>query len=277
MKRVAMVTLAALVISSATYLAYTYFEGNQAIGKAAVKISDISERVSFEDLGPYFAGYKGAFVLFDKNKNEYVIYDEAQSQQRVSPCSTFKIVNSLIGLETGVLADENTVFKWDGKQNSIKEWNKDQTMTSAFRNSVVWYYQELASRVGKERMQDYLTKLNYGNADMSGGLTKFWLVSSLKISPLEQVIMLRRFYSDELPFSSRNVDIVKRVMVQQRRDEAVLSGKTGYAGSGLGWFVGYVERNNNVYFFATNAQGKNLGPGKASEITLKILADRKLF
>ena len=136
MKRVAMVTLAVVVISSATYLAYTYFDGNRASGKPAVKISDISERVSFEDLGLYFAGYKGAFVLFDKNKNEYVTYDEAQSQQRVSPCSTFKIVNSLIGLETGVLADENTVFKWDGKQDSVKEWNKDHTMASAFRNSV---------------------------------------------------------------------------------------------------------------------------------------------
>ena len=88
---------------------------------------------------------------------------------------------------------------------------------------------------------------------MSGGLTKFWLVSSLKISPLEQV------------------------MIQERKSDAVLSWKMGYAGSGLGWFVGYVERNNNVYFFATEAEGKNLGPGKASEITLKILADKKLF
>ena len=112
-----------------------------------------------------------------------------------------------------MLADENTVFKWNGKRNSIEEWNKDQTMASAFQNSVVWYYQELALKVGNKRMQDYLDKVNYGNVNMSGGLTKFWLASTLKISPLEQVLVLRRFYSYELPFLKRNVDIVKKIMI----------------------------------------------------------------
>jgi beta-lactamase class D len=225
-----------------------------------------------------FKDFNGCFVLFDKNENEYSIYNEAKSQTRISPCSTFKIVNSLFGLETGVLQDENTMFKWSGKQYGISEWNKDQTMASAFRDSVVWYYQKVASGVGTDRMQKYLNSIRYGNANMSGGLTHFWLDSSLKISPLEQIELLKKFYSYQLQFSSRNIDIVKKIMLISNNNGVRLSGKTGAAGQKNGWFIGFAEKKNDVYYFAANIEGKKNATGiNARSITLKILKDKKIL
>lgn len=247
-----------------------------------------AEKVSIEDLSNYFTGYEGCFVLFDKNKEEYAIFNQEKSQKQVPPCSSFKIVNSLIGLETKVVEDENTTFKWDGTKYPIESWNKDHTLETAISNSVVWYYQKLASQVGEEKMQDYLNKINYGNRDISGGITKFWLQSSLKISPREQVDILRKFYDYQLPFSKRNIDIVKKIIVLSEDNGAKLSGKTG-SGSKPdsdkyinGWFVGYVEKDMDVYIFATNIEAngtsdKNAGGQEAKEITLKILKDKSLF
>lgn len=247
-----------------------------------------TEKVIDEDLSKYFTGYEGCFVLFDKNKDEYTIYNQTKSKKQVSPCSTFKIVNSLIGLETKVLKDENTTFMWNGTKYPIESWNKDQTLKSAVSNSVVWYFVNLVSQVGEEKMQDYLNKFNYGNKDISGGLTKFWLQSSLKISPMEQVDVLRKFYDYQLPASKRNVDIVKDVITLSNENGIKLSGKTGSGGSSVndkyvnGWFVGYVEKDKNVYIFATNIEAngssdKSAGGQQAKEITLEILKDKSLF
>lgn len=247
-----------------------------------------TEKVFDEDLSKYFTGYEGCFVLFDMNKNEYTIFNQQKSQKQVPPCSSFKIVNSLIGLETKVVEDENTTFKWDGTKYLIESWNKDHTLKTAISNSVVWYYQKLASQVGEEKMQDYLNKVNYGNKDISGGITKFWLQSSLKISPKEQVDILRKFYDYQLPFSKKNIDIVKKIIALSEDNGAKLSGKTG-SGSKLnsdkyinGWFVGYVEKDKNIYIFATNIEyngtsDKSAGGKEAKEITLKILKDKSLF
>ncbi|HEX9061077.1 MAG TPA: class D beta-lactamase [Clostridia bacterium] len=250
--------------------------------KAAVSKSD---KTVSEDLSKYFTGYDGCFVLYDKAKNEYTIYNESKSKKQVPPCSSFKIVNSLIGLETKVVEDENTVFKWDGTKYPIESWNRDHTLKSAVSNSVVWYFQRLASQVGKERMQEYIDRVNYGNRDISGGITEFWLQSSLKISPMEQVGILKQFYDYKLPFSKRNIDIVKSIILLSDENGVKLSGKTGSGpihGSDKyvnGWFVGYVERGQNVYIFATNIEandkiGKNAGGNEAKEITLKILKDK---
>lgn len=243
---------------------------------------EVSEKVINEQLDKYFTGFNGCFVLFDQSKGEYTIYNEEKSIKEISPCSTFKIINSLIGLETDVLQDENTTFKWDGTKYPINEWNKDQTLSTAVSNSVVWYFQKVASNVGEERMQDYLNKIDYGNKDISGGITQFWLQSSLKISPRQQVEMLRNFYNSKLPFSARNVDIVKKVLKLSDQNDIVLSGKTGSGtidNKGVnGWFVGYAERNNNVFFFATNIEAKNNASGvKAKEITLQILKDKNIL
>ena len=131
----------------------------------------------------HFAGFTGTFVMYDPAGDKYIVYNEPQSKKRLSPCSTFKIYNSLIGLETGVLDQEDvyTLFKWNGTQYSFPYWNHDHT-ASATRESVVWFRRARRARIGPERMQEYIDKIGYGNKDISGGLTTFWLGSSLQIS-----------------------------------------------------------------------------------------------
>lgn len=245
--------------------------------RTATPLTAVKEKVNLEDLGQFFSGVAGSFVLFDQNKNEWSIYNEKDSQRRVSPCSTFKILNSLIGLETGVVQDENTTFQWNGARYQIPAWNHDQTLATAFQASVVWYYQKVAAGVGKEKMQRFLDEAHYGNANVAGGLTTFWLDSSLQISPIEQVLFLRKLCASELPFSQRNVDIVKRIMVQTKGNGTVLSGKTGAAGGHLSWFVGYLETADNVYFFATKMEGKGATDAAARAATDAILKHKKLL
>jgi bla regulator protein BlaR1 len=238
--------------------------------------------VQRNDLEKYFAGYTGTFVLFDEQKNEYTVFNETQSEKRISPCSTFKIYNSLIGLETGVIKDGNTLIKWDGTIYPITSWNQDHTLATAIANSVVWYYRELASRVGPEKMQNYIDKIPYGNRDISGGINKFWLSSSLKISAQEQVELLKRLYADDLPFSQENMAITKKIIVLSSNDHIVFSGKTGAGATNgkyvLGWFVGEIENNGHRYFFATNIEADNNATGvKAKEISKSILTDMGLL
>ncbi len=207
------------------------------------------------ELDKYFPEAKGAFVLFDQNRNEYIRYNPSRCAARVLPASTFKIMNSLIGLETGVIPDENYVIPWDGTSYSIASWNQDHTLKTAIRNSVVWYYQELARRVGKDRMQHYIDAVGYGNRDIFGSIDTFWLDGGLRISADEQVEFLRRLYSGELPFSQKTMETVKSILVLEESGEYRFSGKTGSAQRIMphtGWFVGVLETKGNVYYFATN-------------------------
>lgn len=248
----------------------------------APQSNELTNKISIEDLSRYFTGYDGCFLLFDQKNDEFLIYNEEKSNKQISPCSTFKIVNSLVGLETNVLEDENTPLKWDGTKYPIDEWNKDQTLSTAVSNSVVWYFQKTASKIGNEQMQNYLNKLDYGNKDISGGITKFWLQSSLKISPKQQIGMLIDFYNNKLPFSERNINIVKKVIKFSDENGIVFSGKTGSGTienkSVNGWFIGYVEKNNNVFFFVTNLEAKDNASGEnAKKITIQILKDKNIL
>lgn len=233
------------------------------------------------DLASFFTGYEGCFVLYNVNQNSYIRFNEQRCGERLSPCSTFKIPNSLIGLETGVIKDASHEYKWDGVKRPMETWNRDHTLRSAVRDSVVWYYQKLASEVGEQRMKEWIGKLHYGNEDISGGITQFWLQSSLKISANEQIDFLTKFYKNELPFSQRSIDIVKDILILSKSDRVVFRGKTG---SGYeenvvtwGWFAGYVERDGNAFVFATNIEAKDSANGrKAREITQNILKSLSL-
>ncbi len=235
-----------------------------------------------KDLSSYFRGYDGCFVLYNMTDDRYIRFNGKRCEKRFSPCSTFKIPNSLIGLETGVLKDENTMFKWDGTHYSFDDWNRDNTLTTAIKYSVVWYYQKLASQVGEKRMQEYLNRIDYGNKDMSAGLTTFWLGSSLLISPDEQVKFLTKLYRNQLPFSKRNMEIVRKIIIQKETKNFIFSGKTGSAMEDgkktLGWFVGYVKKDGKEYVFATNIEGKDgaWGP-KAREISTDVLKSLGLW
>jgi len=213
-----------------------------------------------------FRGYydtynvEGSFVLYDQSEDKYIFYNQSQFKKQFTPASTFKICNSLIGLETGVIEDENFVIPWDSVTRWLPVWNLDQDLKSAFKNSAVWYYQEVARQVGGEQMKYWLEKSNYGNADTSGGIDKFWLTGGLRISPEEQIDFLRRLHDNSLPFSQRSMDIVKSIMVVKDTLGYVVRAKSGWGIQeevNIGWYVGYVERDKKVFYFANCIQTKD--------------------
>lgn len=232
---------------------------------------------------------EGSFVLYDPQDDKYIFYNQDQFEQTFSPASTFKICNSLIGLETGVIKDENFVIPWDSVvRNPL--WDKDHDLKTAFANSTVWYYQELAKRVGGQQMKYWLNKSSYGNADTSGGIDQFWLTGGLRISPRQQINFLKRLHDNKLPFSKRSMDIVKNIMIARDTSDYVVRAKTGWGGQGskeVGWYVGYVETKNNVYYFANCVQinGQKLidlqsaisFDNSRTEIVYLILDDLKLI
>jgi beta-lactamase class D len=232
------------------------------------------------DLGRHFAAYgvTGAFVLYDPGADTFTFYDRERCHQRFIPASTFKIVNALIALETGVAGDENHPIAWDGVKRGVSAWDRDHTLKSAFAASAVWYYQELARRIGPERMQHHLDKLAYGNGDIAGGIDRFWLTGGLRISPLEQIALLVRLHRGQLPFSARSQDIVKSIMIQRQGEGYTLRAKTGWAqlDQDIGWYVGYIEKGGDAYFFATcvtSAPGNKDFARSRQEITTLILRD----
>lgn len=212
------------------------------------------------DLSHHFRsfGAEGAFVLSDAAADRFVIHNLQRARSRFLPASTFKIPNSLIALETGVLRDEHEVIPWD-RVDRGEWWNGDMDMAKAFQRSAVWFYQEVARRVGEDRMRDYLMRIGYGNAEIGGGIDQFWLTGDLRISPEEQIAFLRRLHRGDLPFSARNQAIVRKVMRMEEGEGYVLSGKTGWArqnGVHYGWLVGWVERRDTTYFFATQIESR---------------------
>lgn len=221
-----------------------------------------------QDLSGFFKGIKGAFVVYDMKNDRYIRYNEQRCRERFSPKSTFKIPNSLIGLETGVIRDADFMIQWNREkyppqanwnQEPFVHWGKDHTLRSAIKYSVLWYYRELALRVGSPRMKKYVTAFDYGNEDVSGRVDNFWLNNDvLKISADEQVEFLKAFYTGRLPVSKRSTEIVKDILVYEQAPTYKLSAKTGGGpiaeGIYIGWFVGYLESNENVYFFATNIE-----------------------
>jgi len=217
------------------------------------------------------AGYEACFVLYDARQDRTLRVNDAECRRRLPPCSTFKVFNSLAGLQSGVVQDQATLFKWDHTPQPIPAWEQDHTLATAVRESVVWYFQRVAAGVGEKAMQGYLDAVGYGNRDMTGGLTRFWLGSSLKISPDEQVAFLRRLYLGDLPFDRRSVEIVKKILVQEERDGVVFSGKTGSCDAGggkrVGWFVGRQASPTADYIFATRIVGvdRNLPRGQGPD------------
>lgn len=225
-------------------------------------VARASETVERTDLADIFQGFDGTFIMYDEGADRYTVFNKALSETRLPPCSTFKVFHALIGLDSGVLDrdDARTLMKWNGKPSSIAAWNHDQTLASAMRHSVVWYFQRVATGIGEERMQRGLDRIGYGNRDISGGLTRFWLQSSLKISPREQVGLLRALFNGSLPFAAEDIAVVKRDITLSSGKGLRFMGKTGSGSDDadrgiIGWFVGGVETPHNRWSFAVNIQG----------------------
>jgi bla regulator protein BlaR1 len=235
------------------------------------------------DIAERFRGFDGCFVLYDMKTHAVTRYNQKRAAIPKPPCSTFKIFNALIGLQTGVLQDENTTFKWDGTPQYLKVWEHDQTLASAVKYSVVWYFQRVAAQVGPVRMQHWLDTVGYGNRNISAGITSFWLApNSLKISADDQVSLLIRLYRDGLPFDQRAMEIVRHVLVLRSDNGLTFSGKTGsgeWGDTTLGWFVGHLTtRDGGEYVFATNIEAKSGADGvRARAITEQILDDMGLM
>ena len=216
------------------------------------------------DLKQYFdsRNTEGCFTMLDNSTGKVTVYNLALDTTRVLPASTFKIVNSLIGLETGKITDEKMIINWDGVQRR-PEWDKDLSMDEAFKVNAVPYFQEVARRIGHDTMKIYIDSLNYGNKKLDGPVDSFWLNNQLKISPDEQLGLMKRLYFDQLPFRKSAQQIVRNVMLQEDNTAYKLSYKSGWGyeekGYAIGWITGWIEENRHVYFFATLVRSKNRG------------------
>ena len=202
----------------------------------------------------------GAILFYDLNKDIYHSNDFEWTHKGKLPASTFKIANSIIGLETGIIENANAIFKWDGNEKWLKVWEQDLVLKDAFQYSCVHCYQEIARDIGVQRMNNYLSKLDYGNFKVdSTNIEDFWLVGESRVSQMQQIDFLKRFYLNELPISNKTSETVKNIMFIEEGDDYKLSGKTGLSNANQiynGWYIGYIETQNNTYFFATNLEPK---------------------
>lgn len=212
------------------------------------------------------ANVDGAFVMRDLRRGVTTIVNPELARRGFLPASTFKIPNTLIGLETGVIPDPSFMLKWDGHVRAVGEWNRDHDLTSAMRNSVVWYYQEVARRVGEARMNHWVRRLGYGNRETGGGIDQFWLSGALRVSARQQVEFLERLHRGALPVSGAHAEFVRQMLAFEAQDGVTLRWKTGLTEQdrqAVGWMVGFVERGSETLAFATlllgplDDQGRN--------------------
>lgn len=225
----------------------------------------------------------GVILIHDLRHNKSYSNDFALCDQGHLPASTFKIANTIIGLETGVIADENVVFKWDGQERAMPIWEEDLTLRDAFQLSCVPCYQELARKIGADRMQSKIDQLQYGNIKVTKeNIDMFWLQGEAKISASEQIDFLKRLQSGLLKISGRTSNIIKKVMLRDSTDGYKIYAKTGLSTTNdeyNAWYVGYIEKKDDTYFFATNVEPQSAIPFReliSKRITVVNLAFQTL-
>lgn len=245
------------------------------------------------DWSDYFEEINGAAVIYDPTENCYQVYNQEVALTRRSPCSTFKIISSLIALENGIIEPDNSTRIWSGEVFWNEDWNKDIDFSDAFHASCVWYFREVIDEIGKDMMQDELNKLQYGNCDISdwGGqlntnnnnpaLTGFWIESSLLISPKEQTEVIERIFGDDTNYSEETRNQLKQVMLlsEPMESDILMYGKTGMGKSyGIvvdSWFTGFADTpEKRIYFcvYLGETDNKNVSSAKAREIAIKIVS-----
>ena len=219
------------------------------------------------------AGVDGTIVIESLTTGQRLVHNGPRAQQRYPAASTFKVLNTLIALEEGAISGEDSIFHWNGTQYSIANWNQDQTLGSAFKVSCVWCYQQIALRVGALKYPAYIQQANYGHLLEPFNGTAFWLDGSLTISAEEQVAFLRQVVERKLPFKTSSYDSLKKVMLADENARYRLYAKTGWATSSIpsvGWYVGYVEANDDVWLFALNLAARD---GKDLPLRTQITKD----
>jgi beta-lactamase class D len=227
---------------------------------------------------------KGIFLLLDLKTNKLIEYSDLSKDTMLIPASTFKIPNSLIGLETRELKDELTEFKWNGTPYQNPAWNKDQNLKEAFQNSTVWYFQELARKIGEKHMKKYLAQFKYGNQNVRGGIDQFWLSGDLRISPMQQLEFLKALWNEKLNVSKKTTKTLKDVFLVEKRVSATLYAKTGWGftdGNDIGWYMGVVENETSTYLFvhamvSNDSRLDYFGESRKS-IARRILAEKGIY
>lgn len=198
------------------------------------------------------AGLSGSFGLFDNGQGHFTIYNlPGYRDSAYLPTSTFDIVSSLIGIQTGLVKDDSTLIQGD-----------DLTLKDAFKNSNENAFGALAARIGRDTMKKWIDTLGYGNKNIGGPIDNFWLDDSLRITPDEELGLIKKLYFDQLPFFPRTQRIVKNMMLMEANSNYQLSYKTGIGrtkdGRFIGWVTGWIEENKHPYLFVLNLGSSDL-------------------
>ena len=246
-------------------------------------ICDCSEKRSIvRSMENHLQDRNATFVLLDLDSEQRFTHNEKLATTRTTPCSTFKIWNTLIGAENHyLLSPDQPFYHWDGTVREIPEWNKDLTLSEAFKVSCVPAFQDLARRTGRAKMETWIRLMPYGNGDLSSGIDDFWLPrpgkASIQISPLEQALLMRRLVRGELPFSESSRNLLYKIMLVKETSGGKLYGKTGTgsleSGENLGWFVGFVQSSTKRFTFACLLKSHDASGAVARALTIQILED----
>ncbi|MFD2942943.1 penicillin-binding transpeptidase domain-containing protein [Flavobacterium notoginsengisoli] len=244
-----------------------------------------------QDFKKYFdsCGVTGSIVIYDNVKHKWILSDTVDTNVQTLPASTFKIANLLIALETKTISSENDVVKWVGTTDTVKygyrpEIYHDMTVKEAFEVSAGWVFIELAKKIGRKNYEKYLKLCRYGNVNLSQKDSDFWNFGDFAISPVNQIEFVKKLYEEELPFSKRNMQIAKNVILSETGSDYKIYSKTGWTrekGFNIGWWVGYIVKENGTYFFATrllqnrNSNRADFGSCR-KDITKKVFKELKI-
>ena len=274
--------MTAFILTTVLIMGLTPFISTYAADESRYQWKSSSENISYVDFSKYFGKYEGSFVLYDLGNDAWSIHDIKHATLRVAPDSTYKIYDALFGLEEGVITPQDSFIAWNGENYPFEAWNADQTLQSAMASSVNWYFQSVDEQLGTTSVYDYIKEIGYGNKNMSGDFSTYWMESSLKISPIEQVELLTQLQNNNFGFAPENINAVKDSICLSSSDAGTFYGKTGTGrvdGQDVnGWFIGYIETADNTYFFATNiGADSDATGGNATEITMSILSDMNIW
>ena len=274
--------MTAFILTTVLIMGLTPFISTYAADESHYQWKSSSENISYVDFSKYFGKYEGSFVLYDLGNDAWSIHDIEHATLRVAPDSTYKIYDALFGLEEGVITPEDSFIAWNGENYPFEAWNADQTLQSAMSSSVNWYFQSVDEQLGTTSVYVYIKEIGYGNKNMSGDFSTYWMESSLKISPIEQVELLTQLQNNNFGFAPENINAVKDSICLSSSDAGTFYGKTGTGrvdGQDVnGWFIGYIETADNTYFFATNiGADSDATGGNATEITMSILSDMNIW
>ena len=280
LKRLKGITVFLLV--TVLFLGFTPFLSTYAANENHYQWKTKSKNIFYIDLSTYFGKYKGSFVLYDLENDTWNIYNRNQATLRTAPDSTYKIYNALFGLEENIITPKNSFLTWNGENYPFEAWNQDQTLQSAMNASVNWYFESIDEQLGIASINKYIKEIEYGNRDINNDFSTYWLESSLKISPIEQVELLVKLQNNNFRFAPENINTIKDSICLSSSDIGTLYGKTGTGcinGKNInGWFLGFIEAIDKTYFFATNIKADNTATGSnATKITMSILSDRNIW